>query len=127
TRCRSLASTTGMPRRLSRRSETATAGGFHADQVEGSQVACGFRRHLLAVHEVAPGGAILSAAGSRGPMSAALGDDGQAARLEHAKLPDDTVAPSVESRAAGAEPQLVAFDPQRIRELEGLGRSGQCV
>jgi len=34
-----------------------------------------------------------------------------AAGLEHAELPDDAVAPWVESRAAGAEAQLVAFDP----------------
>ncbi len=50
-----------------------------------------------------------------------------AARFEDAQLSDYTVAAAVEAVAARAEPERVPLDPQRVRELEGLGRSGQCV
>ena len=47
--------------------------------------------------------------------------------FERSELADDAVAASVLARAAGAEPQLVALDPERVRELERLDRRVQRV
>src|ERR1043165_4067280 len=116
-----------MEPRLPRGSETATAGGFDADEVTRGEVPRGPRGQSFAVDEVASGRARIAAAGSSRSVTSALGDQRQAAGLEGAPLAAHPVAAAVCSGAAGAEPELVPLDAERIHELEGLGRSSQCV
>src|SRR6266540_5550425 len=60
-------------------------------------------------------------------MSAPLGEQREAAVLEHAQLADDAVSATVRAAAAGAGPQLVALDADGIGELQGLDRRVERV
>ena len=60
-------------------------------------------------------------------MAAPLGEHREPAVLEDAQLADDAVAASVHARAARAEPQLPALDPQRVLQLERLDGRRQRV
>src|SRR6187551_2592785 len=108
-------------------SETATAGGFDADDVVHCQVACDLCGQLFVVDEVAARRACLAPLGALGRVLSSLGDQREAAGLEDAKLADDSVPAAVAPGAAGADPELVPHDAHRVRNLEGLGRSSQCV
>src|SRR5436189_226252 len=82
---------------------------------------------LLSVEQVAAGRARLAAAASLRGVAAPLAEDRQATELERAELACDAVSPAVTARTAGAEPQLVPLDPDRIGELERLGRRRERV
>src|SRR5262245_1380070 len=112
---------------LSRASEASSARSFDAADVAGGEVAGRFRRELFAVDGVGARRAWLASARTPRLVPAAVGDDRDAAGLERSELSDDAVTSAVLPRAAGSEAELVPFDPERIRELEGLGRGGQCV
>jgi hypothetical protein len=108
-------------------SETAAARGLDADDIPGGEIPRCLRRQLLVVEEVAPGGAWLAALGSARRVTAALGDHREPAGFERAELAHDAVASLVAACAARADPERVPLDAEGVRELEGLGRSGQCV
>jgi hypothetical protein len=54
-------------------------------------------------------------------MAAPLADDREAAGLEGPQLADDAVAATMPARPAGAEPQGISLDADRVGELERLG------
>src|SRR5436189_1725307 len=101
---------------------SAPARRLDRDDVAAREVACDLRAHRFAVHRVATERARRAAALALRRVGAALADDRETAVLEHAQLTDDPVAPVPRAAAAGAEPEPVALDAQRVLELERLPR-----
>src|SRR5689334_17915461 len=99
-------------------SPSAAARRLDRDDVAGGDVTGQLRGGGLAVDEVAAGGAGCSTPLAPRCVHAALADDREAAVLEHAQLAHDAVATAVRAAAAGAEPQPVALDPERVLQLE---------
>src|SRR5436190_7499187 len=97
------------------------------DDVTAREVACDLRAHGFAVHRVATERAGRTAMLTLRRLGAALADDRETAVLEHAELTDDAVAPALRAAAAGAEPEPVALDAQRVLELERLHRRRERV
>src|SRR5689334_712815 len=108
-------------------SPRAAARRLDRDDVPRAEVARQLRAGRLAVDEVASGRAGLPAALALRRLRAALADDRESAVLERTQLADDTVAPVMCTAAAGAEPQPVALDAQRVLQLERLDRRRECV
>src|SRR5207247_10035621 len=79
------------------------------------------------VQEVAARRARRAAARPGGRVRSALRDDGGPARLERFELPYDALAAAVRTCAARVEAKRVPAHPERIRELERLGRCGERV
>src|SRR6186713_67629 len=52
------------------------------------------------------------------PPRAPLGDQRQPARLDHAQLADDAVAAAPFAVAAGADPERIPLDAERVLQLE---------
>ena len=87
------------------RSEAAPAGRLDPDDVARLEVAGRLARQLLAVHEATSGRPRLTAPRAlRGPH-AALADQREPARLQHAELADHAVAALVAPTPAGAQPE----------------------
>src|SRR5690349_20791317 len=76
-------------------SETAAARGFDPHDVARLKAERRLPGHRLAVHEIGARDARLPALCSLRRSPAALADQRKAARLEHAQLTDDPVAPAV--------------------------------
>src|SRR5215208_7222517 len=104
------------------RSPASSAGRLDAKVVARREVDGRLRRQLPTVQEVAPRFRCAAARGAGGCMGATLGQDRGAAGLEGLHLSHDAVAAAVPALAARAEPQLMAPNSQRIRELERLDR-----
>src|SRR4051812_9254918 len=73
------------------------------------------RRPPPPFRDVPPAGAAAPAARARRRVQAALREDREPARLQHAQLADDAVAAPPPSATARAAPQLVVLDAQRVR------------
>src|SRR5215218_5290505 len=100
-RWRSCASTTAMAETLARGfAESSSAGGLDSDEVARIESLRRIGGQLLAVPEVAPGLAGLAAGRTAGGMPPPLGDDREAARLEHLELAHEPVAAAVAAVAA---------------------------
>src|SRR5215213_8351933 len=107
-------------RSTQRRPVAAAAGRLDPEHVARDQVTRHLRGELRVVEEVAPSGSRSTAALALGRVPPPLADDRGAARLENADLADDAVAAAARPLSARPEPEPVALDAQRIRELESL-------
>src|SRR5947207_1851169 len=74
------------------RPEAAPTGRLHANDVARPHVARRLRGNRLTVHEAAPGLSRLAAARALRSPAAALPDERESARLEHAQIAHETVA-----------------------------------
>src|SRR5262249_49307444 len=105
----------------------AAARRLDRDDVAGGEIASHLRTGRIAVDEVAAGCAGRASALAPRCLRATLANDRETAVLEHAELPDDTVAAATLALAAGAEPEAVALDAQRVLQLERLDRRRERV
>ena len=86
----------GLARALA--AEAAAARRLDPDDVARAQLPRHLRGLLLAVHERAPGRAVLAAVGAARSVRAPLGEHREPAVLEHAQLAHDAVAAAVRAR-----------------------------
>src|SRR5258708_19622621 len=105
----------------------AAAGGLDPEPVTGSQATDGLAGQRCAVEQIASGRAIRATGSTARTVAASLADQGESHRLQRLDLAHDTVAAAVRTGAAGAAPQLVAHDAQRIGALERFDRGVERV
>src|SRR5919204_6758397 len=101
--------------------------GLDPDHVAGVELARDLPGKLRTVERVPAGLAGRAPVASMRRVPPPLADDRQTARLEYPQLAHDAVTATVPAGATGAEPERVALDAERVRELERLGRSRECV
>src|SRR6476620_3737247 len=99
-------------------SEAAAAGRLDADDVACAQHTRAFHRQLAPVQQVAAGQSRLTAADALRRARPPHADKREPAVLEHAQLAHDAVAAVMSALPTRAEPELMPFDPNGIRELE---------
>ena len=105
----------------------ASSGGLEPEPVTDAQATCRLGAQLLAVEQVAPRCAGLSAVGARRGVTPALGDERVLHLRERLDLADDAVAPVVAPGAAAAAPARVLDDAQRELDLQRLDRRVERV
>src|ERR671918_1471905 len=107
--------------------ETAPARSLDRHRLPGGEGARGLGGKRLPVQEVPSGGPRLPAPGAPGAARPPLAHDRDPAGLESRDLADDAVPAVAPAAAAGAEPERVALDAQRVGELERFHRRVEGV